>query len=208
MKNNIKTELWKAVHNRMFFVSLLIGILISIINIVENIQNTEIITELLLHDRTGVSKSYESISLFINWIAVDAGSLGNRIYYFVWPILAAMPFGWSYYQESRNGVFRQIAYRSNPRKYFVSKYIATFVSGGLTVSIPILFNLLVNALICPYCIPKVITSLVGVFDGNFMSELFYTTPWVYAVVWCFVEFLFGGVAASFCILSGTKPRQQ
>lgn len=208
MKNNIKSELIKALHNRMFYIALLLGVLVSIINIVENIQQREIITEILLRDRIGISKNYESISLFINWIAVDAGSLGYRIYYFIWPILAALPFGWSYHQDRKNGVFNQIVSRSNLHSYYISKYIAVFVSGGLAVAVPIVFNLLINALICPYNLPRVITSLVAVFDGSFMSELFYTKPWIYAVIWCVVDFFFGGLAACFCFVIGTKPRLQ
>lgn len=202
----VKTELWKALHNPMFYAALVLGTLIAMINVVEN---ADIVRQLSLRIlESNGSKDPIGFSLFIHWIAVAAASFGHRAFYFVWPILAAMPFGWSYAQERRNGVYNQMLARSNVKRYFRAKYIAVFVSGGLAVAIPVLLNLLVNALICPYVIPRAIIPISLVNDGYFLSELYYTVPWVYALVWCGMEFLIGGAAACVCLTVGTKFRLQ
>lgn len=208
MKRFIRMELQKGLHSSTFYLSIIIGVLITTINVVENISTTSQITENIKQQFTGISSSYIGASLFVNWIAVNIPSLGHQMYYLIWPILAALPYGWSYYQERHNGVYYQMVCRSSKTQYLVAKYLAVFISGGLAVSIPVLINLLISALICPYCIPKVITSIVAIFDGSFLSEIFYSSPWLHALIWCVVEFLWGGVAACCCLISGTKPRLQ
>ncbi len=208
MRNSIRTELWKALHNKMFFTALLFGIAISTINIFENITIVRELSPSVINSTGSTSKGYQGFSLFINWIAVNGASFGNRAFLFVWPILAAMPYGWSYYHERKTGVYNHLVSRCGVKTYYYSKYLAVFTSGGLAIAVPILFNLLINALICPFCIPKVTMSLVMIFDGNFLSEVFYTNPWLHALIWCGVVFLYGGVVACLSFLVGTKPQLQ
>jgi len=83
-----------------------------------------------------------------------------------------MPFGWSYHQERQNGVYNQIISRSSKQTYFISKYIAVFVSGGLAVSLPLLFDLFATAMVCPYVVPTPIIPINIISDGYFLSELY------------------------------------
>ena len=207
----LRSELYKALVNPLFCLSLAIGTGIALINVVENIQSVNAISHqmLMLSDNNvNIPVSYLGVSLFVRWIAVNGISLGNRIFYFLWPVFAAIPFGWSYSQDKRSGLYTQLVVRSGTKTYFFSKYLAVFISGGLAVSIPVLLNLLINATICPYYIPNVMDFLVAVFDGSFMSKLFYTHPWVHGLVWCGVDFLFGGVTACLCFLVGSRLRLQ
>jgi len=207
MKNVVKAELWKALHNPMFYSALIIGCLITSINFVENCVTAKTLSEIILaEDHTG-SRSPWGFSLFLLWMPVNEISYGKSLFYLVWPIIAAMPFGWSYHQERKSGLYIQAVSRIGRRGCFVAKYVAVFVSGGLTVSIPVLFNLLTNAMICPYVVPD-ISNLVQISDGYFLSELYFSVPWVYALIWCGVEFLLGGAAAGLCFVVGAKLRFQ
>ena len=205
----IRTELYKAVWNPTFWLAILIGCGICTINVIENWQsvcNITYVTKKMVESGVLEYPAFDGISLFIKWIAVNGVSLGNRVYYFIWPILAAFPYGWSYSREYRNGAIIQSSSRIGIKKYFIAKYIATFISGGLAVSLPVLLNLLLNALICPSIIPNVINSLVAVFDGQFMSVLFYRCPWIHGLIWCSVDFLLGGAAACLCFVVGARLR--
>lgn len=207
----IKLELWKAFHNSMFYGSLLIGVILSLLNIGYSYKLVNSFTVALLQmieDNWPISKSCEGFSLFINWIGVNSVSLGSSLFNILWPILAAMPFGWSYSYERRSNYCNQVISRVNVQQYYVAKYIAVFVSGGIAVSVPVVFDLLVNALICPFCVPDVTSSILPIFNVSFLSKLYYTSPWQYATIWCFVKFLWGGVAASACWLLGSKCRFQ
>lgn len=207
----IKLELWKALHSRRFRIAVSIGLAIVMINVFENAILVERLREQnneALKAGIAVSQSPLGFSLFIHWIAVNRASLGNNLFYFVWPIIAAMPYGWSYFEERKNGTMVQIVVRTGKKIFFISKYISIFISGGLAIAIPVLVNLLVNALICPYAIPKAVVPISLVTDGYFLSELYYCKPWLYSLIWCGMEFIVGGVAACVCLSTGTMFRYQ
>lgn len=210
MKHCIRTELRKACQNRMLYAALGIGIVISLINVLETATVVHQLTEKTISyiENTGQWAGFAGCSLFIKWIAVNGTSFGYRAFYFVWPIMAAMPYGWSYYEERKNGVYNQIVSRCGKNAYFTAKFIAVFVSGSLATATPVLLNLLVNATICPAITPMVQSSLVAIFDGNAFSELYYSHPWVHSILWCLIDGCWGGVAACLCFLLGAKPRFQ
>lgn len=211
MRTSLRTELYKALHNRMFFSALGIGIIISLINVVQCSGTVQEYTNWLLRvisEGRSISTSYIGFSLFINWMGTNLISFSRSLFFFIWPVLAAMPYGWSYSSERRSGYYNQVASRSSRKRYFCSKYIAVFVSGGLAVAVPLLFDLLANALVSPDAVPDVTLMIQPISNGCFLSGLYYTHPWVFALIWCFVDFLWGGVAACTCFLVGAKIRLQ
>ena len=208
MTNCIKVEFKKAFNNRMLLLSLLIGLIICMLDVFQNADAVTRLTAVLVDSDDTLSKSAQGFSLFVRWIAVNGFTFGNYAFYFVWPILAAIPYGWSYVEERKSGIYNQIVSRVGKKNYYNSKYIALFCSGGLTISIPVLMNLLINALVCPYCVPDVVSSMTSVTNGYFLSALFYSQPWVWGLLWCGVEFLWGGTAACLCLVVGTKLRHQ
>ena len=210
MTKSIKTELWKALHNPMFYLSTAIGIAIAVSNVIRSASRIQYFNEAMasLSPHSTSSRSPIGYSLFIQWLPIARTTLCHQIYFFIWPILAAMPFGWSYHQERQNGVYNQIISRSSKQTYFISKYIAVFVSGGLAVSLPLLFDLFATAMVCPYVVPTPIIPINIISDGYFLSELYYSRPWTYAFIICFVDFLLGGITATLCISAGSKIRLQ
>ena len=211
MRTSLRTELYKALHNRMFFSALGIGIIISLINVVQCSGTVQEYTNWLprvISEGRSMSTSYIGFSLFINWMGTNLISFSRSLFFFIWPVLAAMPYGWSYSSERRSGYYNQVASRSSRKRYFCSKYIAVFVSGGLAVAVPLLFDLLANALVSPDAVPDGTLMIQPISNGCFLSGLYYTHPWVFALIWCFVDFLWGGVAACTCFLVGAKIRLQ
>lgn len=210
MSKSIKTEFWKALHNPMFYLSIAIGIMISLSNVIRSADRIQYFDEIMrsLSPNSTTSRSPIGFSLFIQWLPIARTALSHHVFYFIWPILAAMPFGWSYFQERRNGVYNQLVVRSGRKVYFISKYTALFVSGGLAVSIPVLFDLLSTAMVCPYVRPNPMIPINIIRDGYFLSELYYTHPWSYAVILCIIDFILGGITATLCLGIGTKIRLQ
>ena len=93
------------------------------------------------------------------------------------------------------------------KAYFRAKYVAVFLSGGAVVGGTTLFDLLVNALICPVEMPS-ITGLPPVFNGHFISMLYFRNPWLFCLAFCGLAFLWGGVTGTLCLALGTLPRFQ
>lgn len=187
----------------MFFLSLAVGLFLALgdsylswLTVTELHQST---LEMLAH---GYGRGgHAGYSLFVLWMPINGFQITTIYFFLIWPALAAMSYGWSYGQERNSGVTQQITTRSGKRTYFNAKFISVFISGGFAVFLPILINLLVDAMICPYALPKL--GIVPVFNGNFLSALYYTNPWVYAICWCMMEFLFGGAAACLCFVVGS-----
>lgn len=195
----IKQELWKLFHSGRLYAALGIGICFSLINIMDNAKAISTFLPLIqeaAQEGWGISTHFEGFSLFVRWIGVNFSNLGGGLLNMLWPLLAAIPFSWSFCQEKNCNYDTQITTRASRKHYFMAKYIVTFVGGGIAVAFPLVFDLLVNALIVPTCVPDVTTSITPIFNYSFMSELFYTTPWLYALGVIGIRFLWGGVAAS------------
>jgi hypothetical protein len=210
MKHMLKSELWKALHNVYFYIALAIGFAIIVVNVIENYISVSRLWESTLYymDSGMISGSSEGLSLFLKALPYNKINYASRLFMTVWPILAAMPYGWSYCAERRGGLYNQIVTRSHIGTYYASKYVAVFVSGGLAVALPMLADLLINALICPDHQLDVAMSLGGVYSGSFLSVLFYTDPWIYSFIWCAVVFFSAGAVAGLCFVIGTKLRLQ
>lgn len=203
--NHVKAELWKATHNRMFFLAIAAGCLISLLDVLQTALVTRRIlesTQTLLSMNLPISSNPAGDSLFVKWIAVNGVNWGSRTFVLIWPILAAMPYGFSLCQDWRSGYDNQAVIRCGKRAYFRGKYAACFVSGGLAVALPVILNLLLGALICPAWTPEVQMRQSSIGNGYFLAKLFYTKPWIFCAAWCILDFLWGGAAACLCLTLG------
>ena len=212
MLKMLRTELWKALHNSYFYLALSIGLVIVLINLCQNAIRVQLFTEWTLRGlETGhASGAHDGFSLFISTLAYNANAnYGTVLFQVLWPILAAMPFSWSYNAERRSGLYNQIVARCGNGQFILAKYAAVFISGGLVVSLTMLVDLLLNALVCPFSVLDVCDSLSGVTNDTFMSMLYYTNPWAHALIWCVVVFFLGGSAAglSFLVLTPSPCRR-
>lgn len=199
MKKAIQIEMWKATHNPFFVLSLLLGLGIILLDVAQNFFTVKELVERNIEAGL-IGNGTHTISLFTRWIAMNGVTFGSIYFFLIWPVLAAMPHGWSYAQEVKTGAVNQYLIRSTRKTYFIAKYTAVFLSGGIAVSVPVVANLFLNALFCPATVPEITHLLTAVSDGYFLSELFYTHPWCYCLIWCFVDFLFGGMGACLCFL--------
>lgn len=208
MKYSVKTELWKATHNPYFLLSLLVGGILVLCNLVETRQNVQEMTRQTIDAMEhGVPLTgFTGCSLFIWWIGCNGLTFGSTYFFQIWPVLAAMPFSWSLSQEAKSGALCQYATRGNRKNYFCAKFLAVFISGGLAVAFPLLADLLLNALICPDISLLFKNPLTNIENSYFLSGLFYTHPWIYCLCWCLIDFLWGGSAAVLSFLAGTRVR--
>lgn len=205
----VRQELWKAFHNPCFWVSVLAGVVLAVWGIAHNTRFLYSLmgsTRWAAENQIPISSSLEGASLFIAWIAVDGMGFAAGLLYFIWPLLCALPYGYSAVQERKSGVNNQIAIRCGKKRYFYGKFLAVFLSGGVVFAVPVVGNLLGNALICPDILPCVAEDMVMLFNRNFLSELYYTYPWVFALAWSGIDFVFGGCGACLSFLCSTRCR--
>ena len=125
MGNCIRTEMWKAFHNKMMRSALLIGFILVIADLVQTAITVSDLGASYAHSPGG----YDGCSLFVNWIGVNGVTVGAVVFYAVWPFLAAMPYGWSLYEDNRSHMTNNILTRVPYSQYLTAKMAAVFVSG-------------------------------------------------------------------------------
>lgn len=132
---------------------------------------------------------------------------GSFLFYEVWPLLAAMPFAWSYSQERYQSYYLQPISRVGKRGWFHAKFLAVFISGGIITTVPLVISLFAQASFAP-AIPMEyqMMQVVGITNADFLASVYYTRPWIYCICWCGVQFLLGGAAAVSAFLVGSRLR--
>lgn len=206
MKACLRTEIWKALHNWFFWSAVAIGTILSVMDAVEWWQLSKPIYETVLTS-PNVYKRFMTMSIAQRFIAITGNmSTGGRVFYTVWPVLAALPFGWSYWKEKDSGVSDQIMIRAGKKQYAAAKLTAMFLSGGLALAIPVTVNLLTVAQIYRTVQPNVLSEVDIISNGFFLPRLFYSHPFLFCLVWCGMTFLWGGVTSCLCLIVGHKPK--
>ncbi len=209
MKQSFKVEIWKATHNTYFIVSLLVGVILVLCNVLATYANVSDLTNRSIACQNAGLPVYRftGCSLFIWWIAHNGINFGSVYFFQIWPIVASLPFSWSLATEGHSGAIVQFLTRTNRRRWYISKYLAVFFSGGIAMASPLLLDLLINALICPAEPLMFANALTTVTNRSFLSNLFFSHPWIHALLWCGMDYLFGGAAAVLTFFLGTRIRK-
>jgi hypothetical protein len=119
------------------------------------------------------------------------------------PLLACIPYGWSAGKERVESYLANEMIRCGRKNYYLCKYIATFLSGAIAVTIPLIFNLLLTAMFLPAIKPDVdYLMYYAVRYGAFAADLLYTHPLLYVAVYLCLDFIFAGLFACMSMALG------
>ncbi|MDO4437031.1 MAG: hypothetical protein Q4B77_03680 [Coriobacteriaceae bacterium] len=131
---------------------------------------------------------------FGNWIVVEANpTLSGTLFFYALPLLAVMPYAWSYLSERKSGYGAQVCIRADRKSYLAGKFVATFASGALIALIPLLWNFLLISCLLPAYHPLIEdVQRVGLFDTCFFSDLFYSHPLAYVGAYSMLDALLMG----------------
>lgn len=192
----LKIELRKAINNKIFMTTLIIASLFALFSAWYKIDSYFYYIEQSIYMSAGNPMTQGS-SLFNHWIGGEFSSLGFTLFFTLLPIIAVLPYGWSYFTENKAGYVKSVVIRSGKWQYFLTKYIGVFTAGGLVVLIPLIVNLLIVASFIPAITPTKLYPLsYAVIHGSLWSDLFYTYPLVYVVLYMILNFIFAGLFAT------------
>lgn len=195
MKNTIKLEIHKAIKNKLFVISVLLGCAITILSLIYQVNVSS-----LDFAASGKNPMISAYTVFSTWIGGDGYSLGASVYFFIFPLLISIPYGWSYCEEKKNGYIGAVVVKAGKTSYFLAKYIAVFLTGGLAMVIPLIFNFLLAMLFFPVATPQPIYSTIyGIYYSSLMSDLFYTYPFLYVFFYLTLDFVYCGLLACICL---------
>src|SRR5690625_417060 len=188
-KNLLKIELTKAIKNKFFVTTLIIGLVFTLFSAWYRIDLYQY-TQWQLNN-SGGNQMTQAFNLYNNWIGGEAISLGFVFFFTLLPLLAVMPYGWSYYIENKTGYVKAVVTRSSKREYFLTKYIATFIAGGLVILIPLVVNFVVVALFVPAVTPTISYAVFCLIRKSHMaSQMYYTYPILCVLLYLILDFIF------------------
>ena len=205
MIESIKNELYKSLHNKLFAISMIIAFIIQIFSVQPNaaFKNEALEHYLTTSSMGGVSNKvfFESFDIYTFWIGIEGVSMGCYLSKYLIPILAVLPFGWSFLSEQKKGYQIQTVSRIGKANYFISKYIATFISGALPTAFILLSNYAVLALICPLHTPSIDSLTTGIQIGMIGSSLFYKSAFLFMLMWTGISSLWAGTLAGLTMVA-------
>ena len=207
----LKLELKKAFKNKFFWISVVLGCLITLLSF-EHMVNMYYegmsaisgnSTDIIYDPHIGIN------TVFNCWIGGEPFSLGSSIYFFVFPLLIALPYGWSYSEERKCGYRRMMITKTGKKKLLLCKICSSILSGGVAMVLPLIFNFWMTLLVVPAILPDVTMNMFyGVFGGSFLAELYYTVPFLYVAIYLFIDFVYCGFLVCICMAVSGIVRQK
>ena len=95
----------------------------------------------------------------------------NSLFYALLPILAALPYAGTYYEDIRTGYLKNILLHTSRRGYYMAKSFVVFVMAAITVMIPLLLDLMAVMTIYPLRMPERLEFLsAGILDVNLFPD--------------------------------------
>lgn len=186
----LSIECKKAVRNKMFFITFFVASVFASMSALYNIGRYYEFESIDGNPMTQI------VSLYNSWIGGDYSSLGSICFFYLLPLLAAFPYGWGYLEEHKSGYVKNMVIRGGKTEYFICKYIAVFIAGGLVILVPLILNYLTVAMFVPAYQPEAHYSMyLGISYGTMWSHLFYTYPVLYDILYILMDFVFAGLFA-------------
>lgn len=142
-------------------------------------------------------------TFYNSWVGGDELSLAAALFYTLLPVGAALPFGWSYYVEQKNGYLKNIYSRVDKKTYLTGKTIAVFLSGAAVVAISLVVNILLILAKIPLITPFAGYNLYNhIYFGSLWSDLYFSAPGFYVFLYALLTVCYGGIFALFSFAVG------
>jgi len=197
MKAIYTNEIKRAFNTIGMKLALLVGCALSVWHVITVImpisegQNYELSADV-------IDDLYVPISLFSTWMGNELFPIQSYIFYLIFPLLAVLPFGSSFFEDIKSGYIINVCTRVEKKIYFKAKYLAVFLSGGVAVVAPLLLNLVLSSMFMPAFIPD--NGTVGTISPTTMAyEVFFTHPLIYVLMFIVIDFIFAGVIATLAL---------
>lgn len=196
MKNCMKIEMKKALFNKTALFIFFVVILLVVCHAVTAIKIfNRFYSAWEMGDIQG-NPMLTSMSLFCRWIGADVTSFESNIFFFLLPVIAVLPYGWSLAGEIQSGYTKSILCRTSRRKYFVSKYIAVFSSAAIIIVVPLIVNFILLSLFLPALKMEIIYPYGILGQRSMWSGIYYEAPFLYIVFYILLDAVFAGLIAS------------
>lgn len=195
-QNCFKIELKKALLNKKMLVTLALALSLASYHAAALLLNYRVFFAYYEADTISGNPMVTSYSLFARWLGADVASFSTSAFFFLLPMMAVLPYGWSLAGELKSGYIKNVLHRTSRSTYFLSKYMAGFVSGALVVMIPLIYSILVLAIFLPALKMEKIYPYGTIGQGCMWSGIYYEHPYIYCILYIILDGIFAGLMAA------------
>lgn len=133
----------------------------------------------------------ELLTTAYKWIGFRDNEMD--VYLLLMPVLAALPFSTSYNSDKADH-FKSFVSKEIPFfPYVCTKYIVTFLIGGILYILPFVFSLLLCKLTIQDGSPTPTLGMIK--DNGMFASLYFSSPITYISLYIGINFLFAGLMA-------------
>lgn len=203
MKSILKVEMHRAFRSSGFFLALGVGVAIAVVHCAMTALPLALqMDEYMAYNLPMMYPGF----LYTAWIGGSVNTVTSYLYFLILPLLAALPHADSFFADAEGGTIQNLCLRVNRKHYFRAKYAATFLSGGMAVILPLLFNFYLTSLLLPAMKPETAAFNSGIGEFSLLPGLFYSHPLIYLGVFFCIIFLFSGLLATVSLLASYYVR--
>lgn len=187
-KDIVNQFLLIRLQKRSLYISIAIGLLISIIHIFVRLYGLSTYKDIIFTPYT-------------SWISIDVFSFLSIIFYLTLPLIASLPFSSVLREDLDSGLTNHIFLFSTRKKYFSRVLLVTFYTGFLVIIIPLTINILASFLLLPNFSPdELVNRNINMSSvSTFFISLYYTHPFIHMIFYLVFTSLWGGIFAIFSL---------
>ena len=201
MKQLLRNEIKKSMRTKGFFIALCVGMSIGLFQMAwfyKNVylpNNEEYAKVINAGYEDTLYGTWFETGILQAWMGSEIYSPCNQLFYLLFPLLAALPYGGSLYQEWGDGYAAQMISRCSRKKYFLAKAAGAFISGGTVVFVPLFLNFILTACYVPVIGTDPLSMQAVISNKDMWASLFFEEPALYAMAYMAVDFMYGGFFA-------------
>lgn len=179
-----KQELKRSLLNRNMLLGLIIGMIFVFSYYYQFVMPLE---------SGRIDEWYCINSAYNYWIGASCSPMQSYIFFYILPILAVLPAGLSLYEDYKSGYYRQILIRGVKKKYYISKIVSVFISGGVVITIPLIVSFYLSALRLPLALPEGVSFAIN--RDSVLFDMYYNHPMIYFLFFIAIDFMAAGAVA-------------
>ena len=187
MKSILCFELKRCFGSKRLYLSLLTGIVISLLHIIFGVLP---LTQWLSSWQGDFFLTPHSA--YGHWIGMDSSTVWPTLLYMLLPFLCAFPFSDTVSWDFNTGYVMQIFVRRKKSTYLFAKALTIFIASAFLTATILFFDFAGTALYLPLVRPEALTNLYGISNRSLMAHLFYHKPLQYTVIYSIMDALLGG----------------
>ena len=190
-------EIKRFLKNRNTYISLLVGIILVLLQLIYKLISQNEMLRLLNQNYDKFKNDYYPLSVFNTYIGIDGGSVFTNILYTLFPLLIAIPYASSYAKDLKTGYIKTLLQKTNRKSYYISKYITMFLSGFIITLIILSASLILTSMFIPSIQPNLITANFPLINKNQLwFELYYSHPYIYLIFYILIDAFYYGVLST------------